>query len=204
MISSVNFISQIYTTTKKKVSPYVFIDRDGTIIEEVPNIVKEEQIILYKDVIQGINILNKAGFNVIVITNQPAVARGWITEKRLKKINNYLQKNILKSNALISAIYSCPHHPEANLKKYRIKCSCRKPGIFMYRKAGRDFKIDFKNSYMIGDRTADIKAGERAGLTTILVGTGYVGGDQSYKVKPDFKANGFIDAVKIIIGRKTL
>lgn len=193
-----NFITQIYHRPKRSGIPAIFLDRDGTIIEEAQNLTSEERIKLLTGAIEGIKIFNKLGYLVLVVTNQPVVARGWITEEKLKKINNIIQSRFKKAGALISAIYSCPHHPTANIKKYRIQCSCRKPGILMYQKAASDFQIDFQTAYLIGDRTADIKAGENLNIKTILVKTGYGGSDRKYQVKPNYKVRDLLEAAKLI------
>lgn len=193
-----DFITQIYQRSKRMHIPTVFLDRDGTIVEEVNNLTHKDEVKVLQNATEGIRFLNKLGYQVLVVTNQPVVARGWITELELRKINNLIQARLEKAGALISAIYSCPHHPKANIKKYRIRCSCRKPGILMYQKAASDFQIDFQTAYLIGDRTADIKAGENLNIKTILVKTGYGGSDRKYQVKPNYKVRDLLEAAKLI------
>lgn len=194
------FITQIYRRVRKSDFPIVFLDRDGVIIEDVDNLVDEGQIEAYKGATSGIRLLNKSGCIVVVVTNQPVVARGWLTEDRLRVINDAVHDRFSKAGAVISAIYSCPHHPEANLEEYRVKCRCRKPGTLMFEKAASDFDVDLQSAYMVGDRTADIKAGEKLGATTILLKTGFGGSDGKCQINPDYEVDGLFSAVELIVG----
>jgi len=147
---------------------------------------------------EAIKKLNKLGFLIVVVTNQPVVARGWLKEKEVDALHALLVRRVAKKGAKIDAVYFCPHHPNANLKRYRMQCACRKPNIDMISKAIKKYKINKRDSWMIGDSTRDILAGKRAKLKTILVKTGYAGRDGKYKVKPDFVAKDLHTAVKII------
>lgn len=176
----------------------VFLDRDGTINKEV-NVLRDlKQLKILPKVGEAIKSFNRLGFLVIVITNQAVVARGWLTEKEVDHIHGIMIKRLSRKGAKIDAIYYCPHHPEGNLKKYRISCRCRKPNPGMILEAAKKFKIDFKKSFMIGDHTRDILAGKNAKLKTIIVRTGHAGKDGHYDVKPDFVAKNLFEAVKIV------
>ena len=176
----------------------VFLDRDGTINREVDVLRDVRQLRVLPGAADAIKKINKLGFLAVVITNQPVVARGWRTEKELDEIHAVLIKRLARKNARLDAIYYCPHHPEANLKKYRLRCRCRKPNIGMITKAVKKFKINIKKSFIIGDSTRDVLTGKRAGLKTILVKTGYAGRDGKYNVKPRFIAKNLKEAVEII------
>lgn len=176
----------------------VFLDRDGVINKEVDVLRDLKQLRLLPGVARVIRQLNKLGFLIIVVTNQPVIARGWLTEEEVDDIHNVLIKRLSQKGAQIDAIYYCPHHPNANLKKYRRRCQCRKPNIGLIKKAVKKFKINIKKSFMIGDSTADILAGQRAGLQTILVETGYAGKDGKYNIKPNFIIKNLSEAIKII------
>lgn len=178
--------------------PAVFLDRDGVINKEIDVLKNIRELRILPNVAEAIKAMNKLGFLVIVVTNQPVVARGWLSEKQLDEIHAVLLYRLGEKGARIDATYYCPHHPDANLVKYRVKCRCRKPNIGMIKTATADFDIDLKKSFMIGDSTRDILAGRRAGLKTILVETGYGGKDGKYDVKPDFIAKNLLAAVKII------
>ncbi len=176
----------------------VFLDRDGVINREVDVLRSVKQLRILPKAAEAIRKINRIGFLAIVITNQPVVARGWLTEKEVDRIHAVLIKRLGAKGAKLDAIYYCPHHPNANLKKYRMKCSCRKPNIGLIKKAAKNFGINLKKSFMVGDSTRDILAGKRAGMKTILVKTGYAGKDRKYDVKPDFTATDLNKAVGII------
>lgn len=176
----------------------VFLDRDGTINREVDVLRNLKQLRILPGTAKAIRKLNLLGFLVIVVTNQSVVARGWLTEKGLDRIHAVLLGRLRRGGGKLDAIYYCPHHPNANLKKYRLECRCRKPNVGLIARALKDFKIDPKKSFMVGDGTRDILTGKRAGLKTILVKTGYAGRDGKHHVQPDFTARNLAQAIKII------
>ncbi len=181
----------------------VFLDRDGTIITHRDNIrprgLKNIRFLRFlPGTVDAIKTLNHLGFIVVVVTNQPIVARGLATEKEIDKIHAVLVKRLNKKGAKIDAIYFCPHHPEATLPKYRVKCRCRKPNIGMIMMAAKKFNINLKKSFMVGDMTFDIAAGNKAGVKTILVKTGYGGKDGKYEGKPDFVVKNLKEAAQIV------
>lgn len=108
-----------------------------------------------------------------VVTNQSGIARGYYTEDDLKKLNEYIKKELEKHGVIIEKFYYCPHHPENGIGKYKIDCICRKPNTGMLDEAIKEFNIDRTSSFMVGDTIADIDAGSRAGLTPVLVKTGH-------------------------------
>lgn len=183
---------------KSSKTPAVFLDRDGVLIKRADLTWKKSQLRFQDGVVSFIKFLNQIKIPVIVITNQPVVARGLITESGVKELHDILQKRLKKEGAHIDKFYFCPHHPEATLPKYRKKCVCRKPKIGMYKQAAKDFSIDFKKSFTIGDMTQDILAGKRAKTKTILFLKGHGGKDGKYKIKADYKANNFKEALKFI------
>ncbi len=147
----------------------VFLDRDGTIIEDAGYLGERDKIKFLPRVSKAIKLLNENGFKVIVITNQAGVARGYFTEETVKEINKYIQESLAKQGALIDKTYYCPHHIEGTVEEYMKECHCRKPNPGMIEKAVCEFDIDLKNSFVIGDKTSDIEAGRRAGCKTILL-----------------------------------
>ncbi|OGK24253.1 hypothetical protein A3A46_01545 [Candidatus Roizmanbacteria bacterium RIFCSPLOWO2_01_FULL_37_13] len=180
----------------------VFLDRDGVINREVDNLRDVKQLTLLPHAADAIRKLNQSGFLVIIITNQPVVARGWISEERLKKIHMELLKRLGKKGARIDAIYFCPHHPNADLSKYRKDCQDRKPNIGLIKKAVKNFKIALENSFLIGDSTRDIQTAKNAGIPSILLKTGYGGKDRKFNVKPDYIAKNLFEAsIKFISTR---
>jgi histidinol-phosphate phosphatase family protein len=182
----------------------VFLDRDGVINKEVDLLTRAEQIKLIDGSAEAIKMLNKNNFWVIVVTNQPVVARNLCTEEDIDNIHKKLKAMLEKKGACIDAIYYCPHHPErghpeADSPKYRRECDCRKPKIGMLKRASEEFHFNLKESIIIGDRTVDIKTGKNAGCKTILVKTGYGGSDSKYEVKPDHVFENLLKASNFII-----
>ena len=147
----------------------VFLDRDGTIIEDVGYLNECRKIKFLPRVSTAIKLLNESGFKVIVVTNQSGVARGYFTEEIVKEINRFIQESLAKQGAFIDKIYYCPHHVQGIIQKYKKQCHCRKPNPGMIEKAAREFSIDLKNSFAIGDKISDIEAGHGAGCGTILL-----------------------------------
>jgi len=173
----------------------VFLDRDGTINEEVNYLSDPKDLRLLPRVAEAIRMFNKAKYKVIIITNQSAIARGFLTIEKLNKIHGKLFELMKKKGAKIDGIYYCPHHPNE-------KCACRKPKTGLILKASKEHNINLRASYMIGDKLIDIEAGRNAGCKTILVKTGY-GKEELNKInfntKPDFIADNLYDAAKIIL-----
>ena len=151
----------------------VFLDRDGTINVEKNYLYRSEDFEFIPKVPEAIAILNKVGYQVIVVSNQAGIARGYYTEADVEKLHQYVNEQLSKYDAHIDGFYYCPHHPEAGIGKYKIQCHCRKPETGMFEKACDDFGVDIANSWMIGDNVGDIKAGNNFHLRTILVRTGY-------------------------------
>ena len=154
----------------------VFLDRDGTLNEEVNYLHKPEDMKLLPGVPQALKKLKDAGYKLIVVTNQAGVARGYYTEEDVKILHQYMNQLLEKEGAEIDAFYYCPHHPVHGIGAYKKVCNCRKPGTGMFEMAEKDFPVDRAASYMIGDKLLDTEAGQKFGVTSILVGTGYGGG----------------------------
>ena len=160
-------------------SKAVFLDRDGTIIEDSGYVSTPEQVHFIPGSIAAIKKLNAAGFKVIVITNQSGVARGFFGEDMLQTIDKTVHRQILNGGAHLDAIYYCPHHAEYGAYPYKQACSCRKPGTGMIDKAAKDLDLDLARSFLIGDHSCDIAAGKKAGLKTVFVTTGHGAKEQA-------------------------
>jgi histidinol-phosphate phosphatase family protein len=180
----------------------VFLDRDGVINEEVDLLHRIDQLRLLPGAAEGIRLLNNAGLKVIIVTNQPVVARGLCTEKDIDTIHDKLRQLLAYEQARIDAVYFCPHHENANLAEYRMVCPDRKPGPGMLQRAAQDFSLDLSECYMVGDRTVDIQAGKDAGCRTILVTTGYAGRDGKHDVTADAVCNDLKHAAEIIVAKE--
>lgn len=184
----------------------VFLDRDGVIIKDADNLTSPEEIEIIPTAPKAINLLNQKNIPVIVITNQPIIARGKITEQDLEEIHKVLREKL--GDAKLDAIYYCPHHPNADVEKYRVVCKCRKPEPGMLLQGAKEFNVDIKDCYMIGDRNSDILAGKKAGCkATILVKTGEntpitsgtVSKAEIDSAKPDHTCKDILEAVELIL-----
>lgn len=151
----------------------------------------------------AIRELNRAGWLVVVVTNQPVIARGECDEAGLRAIHNRLETLLGQEGAYIDGLYYCPHHPHKGFPGERPElkgpCECRKPAIGMLKAARADMNIDFEKCWLVGDRTADIQCARNAGIRSILVQTGFAGQDNVYAVTPDCRADTLLDAVHIIL-----
>ena len=152
--------------------PAVFLDRDGTIIEDVGFLRDVAQIDLLPWSAEAIRQLNGAGFAVIVITNQSGVGRGYFDEAHVQATHAALDTMLKPLGAHVEGYYYCPHYPESIDARYGIECDCRKPGSGLLRRAAADFDIDLTRSWMVGDWWRDVQAGIGAGTRTILIRSG--------------------------------
>lgn len=182
----------------------VFLDRDGTINEEINLLHKVEDIKLIPKAVDGIKLLNENGVKTAIVTNQPVVARNLCSEDDVKGINLRILDLLRGKGARIDVVLYCPHHPEtnhpeANDPKYRRDCECRKPRTGMLREAAERFGVPPQKCFMIGDSTRDIKAGKNFGCTTILLRTGYGGKDGKYDAEPDFVCDNLYEAAKTVV-----
>jgi D-glycero-D-manno-heptose 1,7-bisphosphate phosphatase len=151
----------------------VFLDRDGTLIEEVHYLSSPEQVRLIPGAAEAVRRVNEAGVLVVVVTNQAGVARGYFPESRVAEVHAHLSALLAERGAKIDAYYHCPHHPTEGVGAYRVACDCRKPKPGLLLTAAREMGIDLARSWMIGDKLCDAKAGEAAGCHTLLVRTGH-------------------------------
>ncbi len=149
----------------------IFLDRDGTIIVDNHYAFLPESIKFVDGVIPALRKFQKAGYLLIIITNQSGIARGIFTEQQLNIFNSELLKKLETENIYISAIYYCPHHPDGIVKKYAKKCKCRKPGLDLFFKAVIDFNIDLSQSYAIGDKLSDCAICTQSSCKGCLIGT---------------------------------
>jgi D,D-heptose 1,7-bisphosphate phosphatase len=151
----------------------VFMDRDGTINEEVSFLSRMEQLRLYPQAYEAIRLINASGMKAVVVTNQSGIARGYFTEDFVRSVHERINEMLRTEGAHIDGFYVCPHHPVYGNGIYKQHCSCRKPKPGMLLQAAEEMNIDLTRSYMIGDMLKDIEAGKKAGASAILVKTGY-------------------------------
>jgi D-glycero-D-manno-heptose 1,7-bisphosphate phosphatase len=164
-------------------SPAVFLDRDGTLVEEVGYLDRLERLRLFPYSIDAVRLLNRAGFKVVVVSNQAGVARGFFGEPFVLDVQRKVDADMAAAQGRIDGWYYCPHHPDAPLVAYRQQCDCRKPRPGMVRQAERDLEIDVARSYVVGDRWLDVELARNVGATGILVRTGY--GAAEERQRPD-------------------
>lgn len=168
----------------------IFIDRDGTLIEEVNYLHKVEDLRFFDYTDEAVKLLKERGFLVIIATNQSGIGRKIYTETDMHNIHEAIQNFLTEK---IDAFYFCPHLPDSG-------CSCRKPNLGMIERACKDFEIDLENSWMIGDKKLDVELGINGKLKTALVLTGY--GEKHFnqlEKKPDIVADTLIEAVRRIL-----
>jgi D-glycero-D-manno-heptose 1,7-bisphosphate phosphatase len=186
--------------------PAVFLDRDGTINEQMGYINHISRFVLFPGVGRAIRKLNERDIPVVVVTNQSGLARGYFPEALLDAVHAKMEEELAHDGAHLDGIYICPHHPEAKEEKYRIACNCRKPKTGLLEQAAVDLGLDLEQSFVVGDRWSDLKCGSAVGATPILVLTGYGRGDQQYigpgqEIQPAMVAEDLDRAVDWILSR---
>jgi len=151
---------------------FVLLDRDGVINVEKSYLHKIEDFEYEKNVVEGLLKLRDLGYKFAIITNQAGIARGYYTEEDYLKLQNFIEDDLMKKGIKIEKSYFCPHHPNVS-GKYGIECNCRKPNTGNFELAIKEFDIEVKNSFMIGDKITDLIPAEKLGIMPVLVKTGY-------------------------------
>ena len=185
----------------------IFLDRDGTLNEEVGYITAPDQFRLFGFAAEAVRLINDAGWLAIVTSNQSGVARGYFTEEFLRQIHGLMNDSLQRQGARIDAFYYCPHHPDFGEPPYRRDCDCRKPRLGLIEKAARDFNLDLTECFVVGDRYRDVETGHAAGARSVMVLTGF--GREEYDTQrkywprqPEFIAEDLPEAVKWILSRE--
>ena len=170
--------------------PTVFVDRDGTLIEEVDHLSSIRDLLLFPYSVEAVKLLKAHGFMVVVVTNQSGIGRGYFDERSMQRIHDEIQRNM---EGAIDGFYYCPHLPDEG-------CRCRKPALGMIEDACADLEIDLAGSWMIGDKNIDVETGHNAGIRSAMVSTGYgLEHKLSLKQQPEVLADDLLDAVKKIL-----
>jgi len=185
----------------------VFLDRDGTINEEVGYLDSIDKLKLFANTAEAIRLINESGMKVVVMTNQSGVAKGYFTEEFVRKVHGRIQEMLREKGAFIDAFYYCPHHQTEGVGIYLQSCVCRKPGAGMLIEASKELDIDLSRSYTVGDMLKDIQVAGTVGAKGILVKTGYgintiekdLASDSPEIRQPSYIAEDILDAVKWII-----
>ena len=184
--------------------PAVFLDRDGTVNEQMGYINHISRFHLLPEAGRGIKLLNDHKIPVVVVSNQSGLARGYFPKELLNQVHEKMDRLLAQEGAHIDGLYYCPHHPEAKEMQYRIDCNCRKPKTGMLLQAADEMNLDLSLSFVVGDRWSDIKCADRAGCSSVLVLTGYGRGDYEYigpdqDIQPSHVAENLFDSVKWIL-----
>ena len=170
----------------------VFLDRDGTLIEEVGYLDRPERVDLYPWSIDAIRALNRAGVTIVMVTNQSGVARGFFDEAMVEAVHARIAALLAAGGARLDAYYHCPHHPDGKVAAYACACECRKPGRGLVDRAARDLGIDPLRSFTVGDRWLDVALARTIGAKGVLVRTGY-GQSQETAPPPGLAADAVVD-----------
>ena len=178
--------------------PAVFLDRDGTLIEDVGYLDRLERLRFYPWSLEAIRLLRRAGYAVVIVTNQAGVSRGFVREPFVEETFQFIQGRLAAVGESLDGHYYCPHEPNAPLAAYRRECDCRKPRPGMIRQAATDLNLDVARSVVVGDKWSDIALARATGATAVLVRTGY-GATQAMMppagLKADLVASNLIEAV---------
>lgn len=176
----------------------VFLDRDGTVNRDTGYITSPQELDLFPGVVEAVASLNRAGARVVLVTNQSAIARGFMTVDQLQTIHAVLLSRLEAGGARLDAVYYCPHHPHDG-------CRCRKPQPAMIHRAAADLALDLSRAYVIGDQPRDIELARRVGARAVLVLSGQTTGEAAHDmdmepsgIAPDFVAEALGDAVEWI------
>lgn len=178
--------------------PAVFLDRDGTLVYPRHYPSRPEELHLYENIAPGLRKIQRAGFRLVVITNQAGIARGFFTGDDLRLMHEYLVSEFEQRGIRLDGIYHCPHHPEGVIPELAIRCTCRKPAPGMLLTAAADLDIDLARSWLVGDILDDVEAGHRAGCRSILVDLGTEQRPLHPLRCPDFVARDTAHALRII------
>jgi D-glycero-D-manno-heptose 1,7-bisphosphate phosphatase len=172
--------------------PAVFLDRDGTLIEDVGYLDTLDRVAFFPWTVDAIRALNRAGFAVVVITNQSAIARGFIDEAFVDQTHRHISAYLEAGGAHVDAYYYCPHHPDGTVDAYSRRCDCRKPGRALIDRASADLDLDPSRSFVVGDKWTDVQLGRAVGARAILVRTGS-GAAEERRTPPGVTADAIVD-----------
>ena len=149
--------------------PAVFVDRDGTLIRDIGYLRRSEQIEILPSVPEALRLFHQYGLKVVVVSNQSAVARGYLSEGDLEQIHEELKRQLAGREAFLDRIYYCPHHPTEGIDSYRVSCACRKPNIGLVKQAEAALNLDLSRSYVVGDQWSDMELAARIGAKGLLI-----------------------------------
>ncbi len=178
----------------------IFLDKDGTLVQDVPYNIDPLRIRLMPGAAEGLRRLTQAGYHLFVVTNQSGVARGLFPEEALLPVKERLEHLLSQQGAPLHGFYYCPHLPDGSKPRYAVACKCRKPKPGLVLRAAKDHAIDLARSWVIGDILDDVEAGRRSGCATILITNGH---ETEWVISPlrvpDYVAGNLEQAADIIL-----
>ena len=174
----------------------VFLDRDGTIIEDADYLTSADELRILSGAVEGLKRLRQAGLLLLVVTNQSAVARGWLTEAQLQEIHRELQGMLRAEGAVVDDFFYCPHLPEGDVEEYAVTCSCRKPAPGLIEAAAAKWNVDTSRSFAVGDSERDVVAGQAANCYGILLAK-----EPSIETAADAVVSSLEEAADVILAR---
>jgi D-glycero-D-manno-heptose 1,7-bisphosphate phosphatase len=163
--------------------PAVFLDRDGTLNEDVGYLDRVERLRVFPYTTDAMRVLSRAGYRLVIVTQQNGIALGFVDEPRVQSIHRLLVDRLAAAHVPVDGVYYCPHHPNATVERYRVECDCRKPLPGMLQRASRELSLDLTRSVIVGDRWRDLQMGASLGVPGVLVRTGY--GETEARTVPD-------------------
>jgi D-glycero-D-manno-heptose 1,7-bisphosphate phosphatase len=176
----------------------LFLDRDGTLVHPRHYPARPRDLVLYDGIAPGLRLLQRAGFRLVVVTNQAGIARGYFGEAELAAMHAHLTAALARQGVRLDAIYHCPHHPDGAIPALAIRCECRKPAPGLLLRAARELGIDLTRSWMAGDILDDIEAGNHAGCRSVLVDLGTEGIPSAAPRTPAYVARDTVHALRIV------
>jgi D-glycero-D-manno-heptose 1,7-bisphosphate phosphatase len=188
------------TARETGLRPAVFLDRDGTINEDVSFLNRLSELRLFPWSADAIRLLNRAGFRTVVTTNQSGVGRGIIPEPFIRTVHDEIDARLARAGARIDRYFYCPHHPEEGLGPYRQVCECRKPRPGMILTAAREMGLDLTRSVVVGDRRLDVASGHAAGVRAVLVRTGVGAAEERVLADGEERPDAILDNLMEAVG----
>lgn len=183
----------------------IFIDRDGTLADEVGYVNDVSRFRLFPWSVEAVRLINRSGYLAVMVTNQAGVARGYFPEPAIQEVHDRLGAALADGAARLDGVYYCPHHPQAGAAPYRQDCDCRKPKPGLLTRAAGDLGIDLARSWVVGDRKGDLEVAWAVGARGAMVKTGYGRGELRHHApawprQPDLVAEHLLEAVSLIVG----
>lgn len=178
----------------------VFLDKDGTLVEDQPPNTDLSRVRFYRDVFPALRLLRRAGYALVIVTNQGGIAQGRCEEPDVRRMLNYLERRLAEEGIILDGCYYCPHDPDGTVVPYAVSCLCRKPRPGLLVHASRDLRVELAQSWMVGDILHDVEAGRWAGCRTVLLNNGHETEWQLTETRwPDHLAGTLLEAAQLIV-----